>query len=149
MTKKVLWLSSFIFLGGILFFYGMPFAQMGMMGGGGMSGNRHHTRVPSQYRAENPLPASQKNLEEGARLYQNNCAVCHGKEGLGDGEAGKALNPRPANLAWMMKMPMTSESYLYWTIAEGGTSFNTAMPAFKEALEEDQIWKLILHLQEI
>jgi mono/diheme cytochrome c family protein len=34
----------------------------------------------------------------GARLYQENCAVCHGKDGGGDGPAARQMDPRPRDL---------------------------------------------------
>jgi mono/diheme cytochrome c family protein len=46
-------------------------------------------------------------------------------------------------------MPMASDGYLYWTIAEGGVSLKTAMPPFKGALKPDQIWQIILYLRQI
>lgn len=36
-------------------------------------------------------------INNGKELYQNNCASCHGNNGLGDGPAGAALNPPPRN----------------------------------------------------
>ena len=40
---------------------------------------------------EVPLSWSQAALMDGEELYQELCAVCHGKEGRGDGPAGEAL----------------------------------------------------------
>lgn len=34
----------------------------------------------------------------GGKIYANNCAVCHGPKGLGDGPAGASLIPKPRNL---------------------------------------------------
>jgi len=36
---------------------------------------------------------------------------------------------------------------MYWTIAEGGTAFGTAMPSFKEALSKEDIWAVIAYIQ--
>jgi hypothetical protein len=45
-------------------------------------------------------------------------------------------------------MPMMmDDSYLYWTIAEGGGAFGTAMPAHKDALSADEIWSVIRFLK--
>lgn len=68
----------------------------------------------------NPLPPDAANLAAGRALYRQYCASCHGSEGLGDGDAGKALNPPPANLAWSTKRPLATDGYLDWTITEGG-----------------------------
>ncbi|HCV38684.1 MAG TPA: cystathionine gamma-synthase, partial [Pseudomonas sp.] len=34
----------------------------------------------------------------GASLYAQNCSICHGDTGAGDGPAGVGLEPAPANL---------------------------------------------------
>lgn len=39
------------------------------------------------------------------------------------------------------------DNFLYWSIAEGGASFNTAMPAFREALNPGDIWSIIAWLR--
>ena len=78
-----------------------------------------------------------------AGLYAKHCASCHGSTGRGDGEAGKALSPSPALLAHMIRSPIAVDEYLFWTISEGGTQFDTDMPAYKDKLEADEIWKII------
>jgi len=132
-------------------------SQAGMMGGPGMMGSsfvRHrfvmHNGVDPQYASKsNPLRADPGNLKAGKTLYDRNCASCHGLSGLGDGDAGKSLNPPPADIAASSKMRISTDGYLYWTIAEGGTPLQTAMPAFKSALKEDEIWKIILYLRSL
>ena len=79
-------------------------AQMGggrgmMQSGGGMMGGsmvRHrfamHNGIPAEYKSKkNPLKATSENIAAGRTLYTQNCAVCHGPKGAGDGEGGKAL----------------------------------------------------------
>jgi mono/diheme cytochrome c family protein len=43
---------------------------------------------------------------------------------------------------------MSSDAYLYWTVAEGGVPIRTGMPAFKQTLTPDQIWSVILYVRE-
>jgi mono/diheme cytochrome c family protein len=80
-------------------------------------------------------------------LYQQQCASCHGAQGMGDGAAAKALNPSPALLAYMIQMPMAVDEYLMWSITEGGAQFGTAMPAFKGTLASEDIWKIIAYMR--
>jgi mono/diheme cytochrome c family protein len=102
------------------------------------------------YSKFNPLPADPENLQAGAQLFQTHCTSCHGAQGYGDGEAGKALMPPPSNLAVLMSMGMMArDEYLFWTIAEGGVSLNTAMPAYKDTLKAEDIWKIIWHLRSL
>jgi mono/diheme cytochrome c family protein len=131
------------------------YSQMGMMGGPGMMGSsfvRHrfvmHNGVDPRYAAlVNPVRATAENLKTGKTLYDRNCVSCHGFAGRGDGPAGRGLNPPPADIASSSKMPVSTDGYLYWTIAEGGTPLGTAMPPFKSVLKEDEIWKIILYLR--
>ncbi len=47
---------------------------------------------------DTPWVESADMAAHGASIYANNCAVCHGPKGAGDGPAGTALNPPPRNL---------------------------------------------------
>ncbi len=132
--------------------------QGGMMGRGmmgGMMGSmaRHHyammNGVPSPYSSmSNPLPRTSKTVERGRIVYEQNCSSCHGTTGLGDGEAARGLSPPPANLALLSQMPMAQwDPFMYWTVAEGGSQFGTAMPAFKGGLSKDDTWAVIAYIQ--
>lgn len=48
-------------------------------------------------KVENPWVSSEEMVAHGGKVYSQNCAVCHGDKGAGDGAAGLALNPRPRN----------------------------------------------------
>jgi mono/diheme cytochrome c family protein len=131
----------------------------GVMGGGtpghGMmsSAARHHQammgNIPAPYASmRNPAPETTQILKRGAAVYAEKCAACHGASGNGEGEAGKGLSPPPANLAWLSQMPMSRwDAYMYWTIADGGQAFGTAMPAFKASLSQNDIWAVTSYIQ--
>lgn len=135
--------------------YGQMGGGRGMMQGGGMMGGsmaRHrmamHGGLPAEYaNKKNPLKASADNIAAGKALFSQNCTVCHGAKGAGDGEGGKALNPPPGDLRGLGGMPMASDGFYYWTIAEGGTPIKSAMPPYKSVLKEDDIWKLVHYLR--
>ncbi len=59
-------------------------------------------------------------MAKGKAIYAQNCATCHGPEGLGDGAAGKGLNPKPRNFtenaAWKNG---THIENIYKTLDEG------------------------------
>jgi len=46
-------------------------------------------------------------------------------------------------------MPMATDGYLFWTIVEGGVPIGTAMPPFKGALKDNDIWKIILYMRNL
>ena len=154
-------LSMLLLLPGQTFAAGMMDGQgmgMGMMRGQGMGmgGSRVRHRYfmqnglgPEYAGKTNPLPATAENVSAGKALYGQYCTACHGVEGHGDGAAAASLVPPPSDLARMVKMPIASDDFLYWSIAEGGAQFNTAMPAMKGSLKEADIWKVILYLRNL
>jgi mono/diheme cytochrome c family protein len=100
--------------------------------------------VPAEYAgARNPLSATAETIASGRALYLQNCALCHGEGGMGDGEQARSLTPSPALLAWLIQMPMAVDPYMLWSISEGGAAFGTDMPAFRGELSEDEIWKIV------
>ena len=104
--------------------------------------------VPTAYRgARSRVRATPEVICEGRKLYMDNRASCHGSDGRGDGDAGRSLEPSPAFLRSFIQMPMSGDKYLLWAISEGGKRFETAMPAFKESLSEDNIWKIIAYMR--
>ena len=125
----------------------------GMMGPGQQQRmQRHwsfmHEGIPSTYvGARNPFSPDKQTITEGRKLYSDNCASCHGKSGLGDGDLASSLSPSPALLAYMIQMPMSVDPYMLWAILDGGAAFGTAMPAFKEALSQDEIWKIVTFMR--
>jgi len=96
---------------------------------------------------KNPLEASIANVVEGARLYDLRCAVCHGMMGVGDGDAGAALDVRPADLARSLGQPLYKDDFFYWSISEGGGEFKTDMPPFKNDLTGREIWRILTFMR--
>ena len=132
----------------------------GMMGGGMMRGGmmggsmpRHHfammSGLPVAYRSlSNPLPRDAKTVAQGEAIYAANCSACHGATGAGDGPKAKGLSPPPANLQFLAQMPMVQwDSFMYWTVSEGGAQFGSAMPAFKGSLSDRDRWAVIAYVQ--
>lgn len=121
---------------------------------GQMSMIRHHfvmqNGIDPKYASKiNLLERSAENIAAGKKLFEKNCARCHGMTGIGDGEDGKDLKPPPANIARFIKTHNVPDDYLYWTIAEGGIPLETAMPPFKDVMKEDETWKIIIFLREL
>jgi mono/diheme cytochrome c family protein len=107
-----------------------------------------HKGVPPECRGQtSPIALTEESTREGALLYADNCASCHGLTGQGDGEAGRALNPSPALLSHMIRMPMAVDEYLLWTVSEGGEVLGTDMPAFKDVLTPEEIWQVIAFMR--
>jgi mono/diheme cytochrome c family protein len=104
--------------------------------------------VPAAYRGlRNPLPRTPDTIRQGGALYGERCAACHDPSGMGHGDDGLALYPSPALLADLIRMPQAVDAYLLWAISDGGARFGTRMPAFKDALSQEQIWQIITYMR--
>ena len=93
--------------------------------------------------ARNPIPPTQESVVAGMLLYQENCQLCHGTGGLGDGPAGSGLEPPPADLT--VHVPLHPDRALFEFIQEGIPG--TAMAPLGDKLSDDEIWHIINYIQ--
>jgi thiosulfate dehydrogenase len=95
---------------------------------------------------QNPVPSTDTNLIAGINLYESHCAICHG---TAKGEASispiaKGLYPKPPQLA-TDGVEDDPEGFSFWKIKHGIRW--TAMPSWKDTLNDQQIWTLALFLK--
>ena len=64
-------------------------------------------------------------------MYDKGCAMCHGPDGKGETSMGKALDPRPRNLANPEWQRATTDDRIKQVILKGGevNGLSAAMPA--------------------
>lgn len=87
----------------------------------------------------NPIPRNAASVARGRALFQNDCAVCHGAEGRGDGPAAAGLPGKPDDLGRIAPPPIFPDGVVAYRI-RNGTGF---MPAFKATLAENEVWDLL------
>jgi mono/diheme cytochrome c family protein len=88
---------------------------------------------------ENPFQPTSANLIEGARSYEQHCAVCHGG-------AANRISPlqnrfSPAVPQLVNRVPDDPDAE-FWLITKHGYRL-TGMPAWDGILSDDEIWKVI------
>jgi mono/diheme cytochrome c family protein len=96
--------------------------------------------IDSMSAIQNPTLPSEASLVNGRKLYQINCAVCHGVSGHGDGTATK-YGIFPINLTTDVAKAYT-DGYIYGMIRNGRGS----MPTYNRIEEMDR-WDLINYLR--
>jgi putative copper resistance protein D len=98
---------------------------------------------PTSYYAPSE-PYAAPSVARGRPLYVENCALCHGAGGAGDGPAAAGLAIRPADLtaAHLLAHPPGD---LFWWISRGRA--NGAMPGFAAIISPDRRWDLINFLR--
>lgn len=106
--------------------------------------------------------STDESLENGKRLYAQNCAACHGENGAGDGvfaddlaQAGEAsMQSMSGAMDMVMQTPVdftdpkrmlgASPALLQGKILRGG--MGTGMPMWGSIFTDDQIWDLIAYI---
>lgn len=107
---------------------------------------------------ENPLReggVSDEERELGKRVYYQNCMPCHGDQLSGDGHFAHGFNPAPLSFVDPGTIAQLTESFVFWRIAKGGPGlpvegapWSSAMPAWEEFLEAEEIWAVTLYIYE-
>jgi mono/diheme cytochrome c family protein len=91
---------------------------------------------------KNPVEATDANLTAGMRIYQTDCASCHGDVNHPKGPLADALYPRaPQFLHDLADMPEHQNFY----IIQHGIRLS-GMPAWKQALSDEQMWQVTTFL---
>ncbi len=86
-------------------------------------------------------------VEHGKQIFAQNCAMCHGTEGKGDGAAGASLNPKPRNLIEGKWKKGGTSLGIYDVIANGLTG--GSMAAWKSTIKKGDRWALVAFVRSI
>jgi thiosulfate dehydrogenase len=87
------------------------------------------------------VPADDVNLVAGAKIYKEQCAVCHGLPGEPKGAIQMGMYPVPPQLFHGTGVTDDDEWESYWKVENGIRM--TGMPGFKGQLTETQIWQVL------
>ncbi|MBW4027190.1 c-type cytochrome [Acidipila rosea] len=107
-----------------------------------------HARIDREMPKTVPIEPSATNLEAGAHIYRQECAACHGLNGL-PSDIGPHMYPRAPQL-WhphgkgVIGVSDDPPGETYWKVANGIRL--TGMPAFAKILNETQMWQVSLLL---
>jgi len=110
---------------------------------GGHGAGPHWASPKAAAAMPNPMMADNASINRGKESFFKYCSSCHGAKAMGDGPAGAALNPKPTNLVAMAGGHPDGD--FAWKIANG----RGAMPAWKTALTQNQIWDLVNYIQNL
>ncbi len=93
-----------------------------------------------------PWVANEDMVKHGKKVFAQNCAMCHGNEGKGDGPAGQALNPKPRNLVEGPWKKGGGYIGIYTVLLEGLPG--TSMAAYAQLKSVDR-WALVQFIDSI
>ena len=95
--------------------------------------------------AQNPIQPTDANLIAGMKVYQANCASCHGDIHQPHGMFADSLYPRPPQ--FVEDAPDMPENQNFYIIQHGIRL--SGMPAWKQALSEQEMWQVAAFLSRI
>jgi mono/diheme cytochrome c family protein len=107
-------------------------------------------KVPAEY--PNPVPADERSVASGQKLFQEYCASCHGSKADGKGAVAASLTPRPRNLVVVTSwgespfMNYLSDSRVYDSITNGVPG--TSMSPWIQVTSAQERWHIINFLRE-
>ncbi len=93
-----------------------------------------------------PYTQTDADIAQGARLYVQNCAVCHGTANSKPNAIAQGMGVRPPQFA-KHGVDDDPEGETYWKI-EHGIRF-TGMPAYDKSLDEKSIWQITYFMKRV
>jgi mono/diheme cytochrome c family protein len=92
----------------------------------------------------NPVPADEKSVELGGRLFGIYCTPCHGYAGKGDGLVGQKLILQPFDLTSDAVKQLT-DGFIWGYVTFGGA----IMPSYANDLSPMERWHVINYVRKV
>lgn len=102
------------------------------------------SRISREMPKSVPIAADETNYLEGARIYRDNCAICHGLPGGTPSAIAKGMFPEAPALFKGKGVTDDEPGETYWKVVNGIRL--TGMPGFRQSLSERQAWEVTLML---
>jgi mono/diheme cytochrome c family protein len=96
-------------------------------------------------KVKNPVKSSPKVLAAAGELFRENCMICHGKTGAGNGPTSKTLTIKPANFTDAKLMDQQTDGEVFWKMSNG----RGAMPAWEDQLSATERWELVDYIRSL
>ena len=90
------------------------------------------------------LPTRAVDLARGKRIFEMNCAQCHGPRGAGDGPQARDIKPPPAAIGSSGTMNGVSPALIYRVVSVGVAG--TLMPPWASVLTPDDRWAVATYV---
>ena len=94
---------------------------------------------------KSPLQVDPKVLATGKSVFKDKCTKCHGSAGLGDGPDADPEHREDMDLTNPKRADRNSDGVVFYKVWNGRKK--PKMPAFKEDLNEQQVWSVVAYVQ--
>jgi mono/diheme cytochrome c family protein len=96
-------------------------------------------------KVKNPFPPTPETLADAEQLFTDNCVLCHGEKGEGDGPGAKTIKVKPANFTDAKLMAAETDGSLFWKMSNG----RGPMPSWKDTLSDKERWELVGYIRKL
>ena len=103
-----------------------------------------HARADKEAPKNVPFPVNGDTMMNGAMVYADQCAVCHGLPGKERTSIAAGMFPRPPQLFKGTGVTDDPAGETYWKVKNGIRL--TGMPAFKDTLNDKDMWAVSILL---
>jgi mono/diheme cytochrome c family protein len=90
----------------------------------------------------NPVLATDAAIDRAQMIFHQNCELCHGPKGKGNGPMSTSLPIKPADLS-SDRVQSQTDGALFWKILSG----RGMMPSTQSTLNDDQRWALVDYIR--
>jgi mono/diheme cytochrome c family protein len=118
-------------------------AAAGQHDEGHEAGAHHHAEAAKLL---NPVKPTADSVAAGKKLYDTQCATCHGESGKGDGKLAASLNPpKPSDLTDASWKHGSTDGEIFTLIRDG--SKGTGMRGYAARMKPDDIWNVVNYMR--
>jgi mono/diheme cytochrome c family protein len=96
-------------------------------------------------KVKNPIPPTAASLSAAEQTFTDNCVLCHGEKGLGDGPGAKTIKVKPANFADPKLQASETDGALFWKMTNG----RGPMPSWRDTLTDEERWQLVGYIRKL
>lgn len=105
-----------------------------------------HTHAEAA-KMKNPVKSTAESIAAGKKIYDTQCANCHGATGKGDGKMAESITsgPKPSDISDASWKHGSSDGEIFTLIKDG--SKGTGMRGYASRLKTDDIWNVVNYLR--
>jgi len=115
--------------------------------GGQQASTSGWTLPPDADAKKSPLTVNEKVLAAGKAVFKDKCTRCHGPGGLGDGPDADPDHREDMDLTNGKRADRNSDGIVFYKVWNGRR--RPKMPAFKDELNEQQVWSVVAYAQSL
>jgi len=93
----------------------------------------------------NPVKASPESLAQGKKAYGFDCAMCHGKEGAGDGDLAESMHLKLKDYRDAAALKGLTDGEMYTIIMNG----KGQMSGEEGRMKPEQVWNVVNYVRSL